>query len=109
MAFSIEKLGTEKVDPRALAPELGEGWFGEFINQPTASQVRELCSSGPFGASLRKFGFDAHMVVVDGLSKQGRLIIRDPAHGYKYEMSVHDFAELCQSVVSRVQLNRRAK
>ncbi len=103
----IEKLGTEKVDARRLAPELGGEWEGHYVGVLSDAQVRDICKFGPFGATLKAFGADAHMVVVDGLSKQGRLLIRDPAHGHRYEMTVDDFSELCQAVVSRAKLTGR--
>lgn len=97
----VKELGTVKVDPRKLAPHLGDDWIGEFIDKPTSAQVRGLCQNVPFGASLKQFGSEAHMVVVDGLQKSGRVAIRDPAHGCTYEMTVEDFAELCQAIVQR--------
>jgi filamentous hemagglutinin len=53
-----------------------------------------LASSGSFLTSIKSYGTNLHMVVVDGLDDAGRVMIRDPwGTGTRYRMNWDDFTK----------------
>jgi hypothetical protein len=53
-----------------------------------------LARSGSFLTSIKSYGTNLHMVVVDGLDGEGRVSIRDPwGIGTRYLMNWSDFTE----------------
>jgi hypothetical protein len=79
-------------------PEAGKSyvWRAEFRGSASPQLVSSLRAKGPWVASMRtinsKGGFGGHVVVVDGLSSTGNVLIRDPAgKGTSYEMTMADF------------------
>lgn len=96
----MKKIGTEKVDVVQLAKVLGDGWTGAYTILTDKALAFLLQSCTPFGVTLKKYGSGGHAVVVDGLNpKTGRLIIRDPAEGLKYEADKAEFMPLVESIV----------
>lgn len=83
--------------PERLPKVLGSGWDGRFI-LPTNEAFNELIGRGkPWGAELRsQFAQKVsmgHMVVVDGIDDAGKVMIRDPQHATRYEMTRDAFME----------------
>lgn len=83
--------------PELLAEILGPDWKGAFFDFAQREKALDaLTRTGkPWGAELREeFAHRAgmgHMVVVDGLDEAGNLMIRDPQHGTRYEMTREAF------------------
>ncbi|HEY9869284.1 MAG TPA: hypothetical protein V6D08_08970 [Candidatus Obscuribacterales bacterium] len=79
--------------PELLAETLGPDWKGAFFDFVQRERALDalILSGKPWGAELREeFAHRAamgHMVVVDGLDEAGHLMIRDPQHGTRYEMT----------------------
>lgn len=77
-------------------------WRGGFAFIPgvEAKQVfLSLSNTGTWGAIIRTQSRFLHMVVVNGLDKQGRVIIRDPAEGKRYHTPLDDFLQYWTEVV----------
>ena len=98
----IEKITGAPISVKVLAPVLetldssdSRGWAGGTIVIPGASDedlVRTLNSTGSWAAVMWELGASVgHLVVVDGLDKMGRVMIRDPWHGTSYKMEMADF------------------
>lgn len=85
-----EPLGTFEF----LAEKLGPPWFGgyreEFISDEE-KLFKILKKNDSWVAGMKNFGETIHAVVVDGLAKNGRLVIRDPAKATTYELDVDIF------------------
>lgn len=76
----------------------GIPWIGAFANVevPTIRTVRGICTErGSWAALLEPFGYRqiGHWVVVDGVSREGVVWIRDP-RGLAYGMPLTEFLEL---------------
>ena len=51
-----------------------------------------LISTGVWMAELRELGARlGHLVIIDGVDNQGRVLIRDPWHGTSYKMAKIEF------------------
>jgi len=78
-----------------LVPEGSVRWQGGPISIPgaTDSQVFEvLNTTGSYAAVFKETGARiGHLVVVDGVDKAGRVMIRYPWEGTKYTMKKEDF------------------
>lgn len=76
----------------ALAVELGTDWKGHFTSEAALEHLLEL---DHWSAGLRnKFTGKielAHSVIVEGISKEGHIIILDPWEATRYEMTRKDF------------------
>ena len=94
----INKLGTWKVSPMKLAAELGDEWECEYVMNPLA-KLDSLVHNGPFGATLKKYGYGSHGVVVDGETGAGRIMVRDTGEGLKYEIDRQEFLDLFESAI----------
>lgn len=86
-----------KTVPEKLKGVLGPGWEGGFIpdeKRETAFKVF-MQMRKPWAAEFRdNFSHHVgigHLVVVDGLDEAGNVMIRDPQHGTRYEMTQKDF------------------
>ncbi|MBX9721591.1 MAG: hypothetical protein K2X81_09370 [Candidatus Obscuribacterales bacterium] len=90
----IPKVGTV---PENLLEFLGSDWNGGFIpNKIRERSLDTLLSTGKsWGAELRDEFYHhiemGHMVVVDGLDEAGNIMIRDPQHATRYEMTRETF------------------
>jgi hypothetical protein len=88
----IDRLGAPSHIQR-LPEVLGSDWTCE--KGPTT--LAEIGKNGPWAALMRespewtKFPKPPHVVVVDGPSPSGNVMIRDPLEGTRYEISVKDF------------------
>lgn len=75
-----------------LAVELGPDWKGHFTSEAALEHLLEL---DHWSAGLRnKFTGKielAHSVIVEGVSKEGHIIILDPWEATRYEMTRKDF------------------
>ncbi|MCC6980443.1 MAG: hypothetical protein IT343_19145 [Candidatus Melainabacteria bacterium] len=96
--FLIEKIGTPG-DLRELSQHLGEGWTSKTVKGTT---LADLGKHGPWAAYMTeyewtKFAKLPHVVLVDGRSAAGNVIIRDPLEGTKYEMTVTNFLKTWNS------------
>ena len=75
-------------------------WLGDSLDVITNPRgtFGALNKNGSFIASIKSYGSNLHMVVVDGLDDAGRVIIRDPwGKGTRYLMDWDDFAKHWQS------------
>jgi hypothetical protein len=96
----IEKVGAP-AQPERLAKVLGPEWKAECVYPTQANHVIEsLPSRGSWAAELRsvpalsvsyRCTHTGHLVVVDGLDRDGNIMIRDPWEGTRYEMTRQDF------------------
>ena len=87
----IAKLGTPGNILR-LPEALGSEWTTK--GGPTS--LAEIGKHGPWAAQMlesewTKFPKPPHVVIVDGPSPAGNVMIRDPLEGTRYEMTVKDF------------------
>lgn len=79
--------------PERLSEVLGEGWKGGLVPQGKIEKAFDIFirNEKPWGAELRDEFYHrvgmGHMVVVDGIDEVGNVIIRDPQHGTRYEMT----------------------
>lgn len=90
--FLIGKIGTPG-DYRELPKYLGEGWSSKAIKSTT---LAELGKRGPWAAMMTEGEWvglpkPPHLVVVEGRSAAGNIVILDPLEGTKYEMTVTNF------------------
>lgn len=76
----------------------GTGRYEWQAGSPVLAGVHEeealfhaLSAYGSWGAIILTRGRFLHMVVVDGLDEQGRVIIRDPAQGKRYHIAFGEF------------------
>ncbi len=74
----------------ALARELGPGWVGGTPDLALDDAFHALNGTGSWAARVSGTS-GAHMVVVDGLSDAGCVLIRDPGSGSSYETPFRDF------------------
>lgn len=91
----VELFEKVRTIPELLAKELGPEWRCKFVAD-CESAFNELIRSGKsWGAELKdEFRLRVnmgHMVVVDGLDEAGNIMIRDPQHATRYEMTREDF------------------
>ena len=90
----IAKAGTV---PENLVDLLGSQWKGGFIPEANAERALNILlrTGKSWGAELRDEFYHrvnmGHMVVVDGIDAVGNIVIRDPQHATKYEMTRSDF------------------
>jgi filamentous hemagglutinin len=83
--------------PEKLADVLGLGWKGGLIPERNIEKAFDIFarSEMPWGAELRDEFYHrvgmGHMVVVDGMDEAGNVMIRDPQHGTRYEMTRETF------------------
>lgn len=83
--------------PEKLADVLGPGWKGGLIPERNIEKAFDIFvgSERPWGAELRDEFYHrvgmGHMVVVDGIDEAGDVMIRDPQHGTRYEMTRETF------------------
>jgi filamentous hemagglutinin len=93
----IEKLGApgDLVPTQFLARHLGDDWIARAKDD---ADLDGLLKGGSWGAELRDLMGrryarlePAHTVVVDGLDDAGNIMVRDPAHGTRYEMTQKNF------------------
>jgi hypothetical protein len=92
-----EKRGQETdLSLKALAKELGQDWTFESISKVIDIEplFQELLARGhSFGVTFKAYRVDAHAVVVDGIDKAGRVLVRDPGDGTMYKMAKKDFMD----------------
>ncbi len=80
------------VSPDSLAEELGAEW----TTKKGPGTLREICANGPWGADFipepgaGRSGLP-HTIVIDGMSENGNLRVRDPWEGTKYELTTKEF------------------
>jgi hypothetical protein len=92
-------LGLVRSNAEALANAMnrlhpGGSWRGASLDVFTNPQgtFNALSNRGPFLTSMKSFGSDLHMVVIDGLDDAGRIVVRDPwGKGTRYTMDWSDF------------------
>lgn len=86
----VDALGSPS-NAQALARELGEGWRGGQVGHiPDILKILDTCY--PWGAELYEGGRMGHMVIVDGIRADGKIVIRDPWNGGStYAMEVEEF------------------
>ena len=83
--------------PEKLADVLGLDWKGGLIPERNIEKAFDIFvrSERPWGAELRDEFYHrvgmGHMVVVDGIDEAGDVMIRDPQHGTRYEMTRETF------------------
>lgn len=83
--------------PETLAEHLGAGWKGGFVpNFKREIAFDAIMRTGkPWAAELRDEFYHrvemGHMVMVDGYDEAGNIMIRDPMHATRYEMTRMDF------------------
>ncbi len=78
-----------------LAKALNDGGAGPWTSSartPVASQLEDVLSNGPAGITVKAFGTEAHMVVAQ-MADDGNVLIRDPATGQSYELTVQDLTD----------------
>jgi len=89
----IEKIG-ENASLRDLGKELGNWKFESCDVGKELEEINSKCESGSWVAKFfDRFGDRSHhVVIVDGKnSLTGRLLIRDPFEGTRYEMNIPEF------------------
>lgn len=88
----IEKVGTI---PERLAEVLGPPWKTFNVKDKGIALEKLLELGKPWGVELRDEFYHrvrmGHMIVVDGLDEVGNIMIRDPQHGTRYEMTKEAF------------------
>lgn len=70
-------------------------WKGGILDtftKPKAT-IGALNKNGPFITSMKSYESNSHMVVVDGLDRAGKVIIRDPYRGTRYLMEWTEFVK----------------
>lgn len=88
----------------AYLPRLiGKEWRAGGIGDEELGML--LRGSSPFMAELKiPTSIKAHEVVIDGLNAEGRLTVRDPSEGTKYEMTMAEFKKFwCGRVAFQVR------
>jgi filamentous hemagglutinin len=75
-------------------------WLGAWVDSLDGAEdsFNYLLKSLPYITSLKSFNSESHMVVVDGLDDEGRVVIRDPYEGTTYIMSRHAFCDVWQGM-----------
>ncbi len=82
------------LDAIVPGPDLHYSRFGGYKSEEIS--VREKFfniqnKNTSWGAEVKSFGEDAHVVVVDGISPEGTIMIRDPQKATEYELHLNDF------------------
>ncbi len=87
----IERLGAPTL-LEELAGELGPHWKGHFTQEASLEQLLKLSywSAGLRNKFTGKIEL-AHSVIVEGVSKEGHIIVLDPWEATRYEMTKEDF------------------
>lgn len=75
------------------------GWLCLYSWVEAKQVFLSLSNTGTWGAIIRTQSGFLHMVVVNGLDKLGRVIIRDPAEGKRYHTPLDDFLQYWTEVV----------
>ncbi|NEP09178.1 MAG: hypothetical protein F6K14_02815 [Symploca sp. SIO2C1] len=79
-----------KLAPSKIGVWRGGNFGVELAEMPIL--LERLITKGSWAAEMKEFGNPlAHLVVVDGFDKAGRLLIRDPWHGTRYKMEKVEF------------------
>jgi len=105
--FELAKLYRDSLNPQFLeknplalgtleflAEQLGPQWFGGFKYSHLGDVERFRLiqkHNTSWAAEFKTSGDYAHVVVVDGYSRSGRILIRDPADAKNYELELDDF------------------
>ncbi len=77
-----------------LAEKLGPPWFGGYRKEEISAREKLFkiqSKNTSWGAELKSYGEEAHLVIVDGISPEGTIMIRDSQKATKYELSFDDF------------------
>jgi filamentous hemagglutinin len=74
-----------------------EGAWVDTIHSPRQT-FDSLSRRGSFITSLKSFGSESHMVVIDGIDSQGRIVVRDPWEGTRYTMEWETFESVWQGM-----------
>jgi len=98
----ISRLGSP-ADIEELSFELGAEW----TSQKGPTTLAEIGKGGPWAAEMlespwSRFSKTPHVVIVDGPSPAGNVVIRDPLEGTRYEMTVKDFLKTWSGCYRRV-------
>ena len=78
----------------SLSEELGDGWSARLTPNDDPRWIAGLSATGPWIADLKDGpgGDLSHMVVVDGVDDDNRVMIRDPWNGGStYKMTTDEF------------------
>jgi ABC-type bacteriocin/lantibiotic exporter with double-glycine peptidase domain len=107
----IKAQGNEWSFPDSLAAamnqlqrESGTGqagkWEGAWVDtfRSPRSTFDRLTNRGPFITSLKSFGSESHMVVIDGIDDRDRIVVRDPWEGTGYAMEWATFESVWQGM-----------
>lgn len=106
----ISAQGDEWSDDQSLSSamnsvhqDLGLGSRGQWsawVNPVNNSQSTfdHLSGRGSYITSLKSFGSESHMVVIDGVDARGRVIVRDPYEGTKYLMEWDEFVRVWEGM-----------
>jgi hypothetical protein len=92
----VQKLGTPS-SLEHLNEVLGPPWKAGSVTDEQMLQIlkHHVPCAIDIGEKVPQHGFFrkelGHVVVIDGLDKDGNIMIRDPAHGERYEMSQRAF------------------
>jgi hypothetical protein len=94
-ASLIAEHGDGPKPPWTVAAYLGDGWRGALIEFPPGDLTWEdtvglLNNTGSWIAEVGPYNYE-HFIIIDGLNDAGRLMIRDPAEGSSYTLSMEDF------------------
>ena len=78
----------------------GGDWYSAWWNTLSAplDLFRRLARHGPFITSVKSFGSDSHMVVIDGFDATDRVAVRDPYEGTRYFMTWGEFQRVWQGM-----------
>ncbi len=77
-----------------LAEKLGPPWFGGYKSEKISARekfVNIQKKNSSWGAELKSYEEDAHVVVVDGISPEGTIMILDPQKATEYQLRLDDF------------------
>ncbi len=107
----IEAQGDEWSEPELLAramnslkPHVATGshgaWEGAWVDtiRSPRQTFQNMVRRGSFITSLKSFGSESHMVVVDGFDDRGSIVVRDPWEGTRYLMTWESFEEVWQGM-----------
>jgi len=75
-------------------------WRSAWVNTLSSPDrlFRQLSRAGPFLTSVKSFGSDSHMVVIDGFDSCNLVIVRDPYEGTRYLMQWEEFQRVWQGM-----------
>jgi hypothetical protein len=74
-----------------------EGAWVDTIRSPRQT-FDSLSKRGSFITSLKSFGSESHMEVIDGFDDRGRIVLRDPSEGTRYSMEWVSFESVWQGM-----------